>query len=233
MIAASHRPRSARRRYIFIKPPPTLFLNAYFIELDKFFPLFGTLTCAATRHPTPAATRPQPPPDPSRHPTSAATRPERPPLSPAWARVPLLSFLRTRLRHVRRYGIFTFYLLFCVTKGCVKVGLRCFCIQIHPMRVGNTMMNSLLFNVLLLLLCSISIVQFAASAFSSYARLTAADMIFVQQIRNLLFFQWFFRHNVFLYIFVIISGLSAIWLGSCPDDKRALEGPNDDRDLMI
>jgi len=56
-------------------------------------------------------------------------------------------------------------------------------------------------------------------------------MIFVQQIRNLVFFQWFFRHNVFLYIFVIIAGLSTIWLSSCPNDKRALE--DNDSDLMI
>merc|ERR1740117_1879452 len=159
--------------YIFLKPPPTLFLNAYFILLDDFFPLFGTAT----------------------------------------------------------YGIFMFYLLFCVTKGCVKVGMRCFCIQIHPMHVGNTMMNSLLFNVLLLLLCSVSIVQFGATAFSSYARLTTADMIFVQQIRNMYFFQFFFRYNVFLYCLVCIAGVSTLWLTATPEDKRALE--DDDSDMMI
>lgn len=119
------------------------------------------------------------------------------------------------------YGIFVFYLLFCVTKGCIKVGLRFFCIQIHPLRVGNTLMNSLLVNVLLLLLCSISIVQFAAQAFASYARLTAADLLFGIQVRNMIFFRYFFRNDVFLYIFVIIAGISAVWLG-VTKDKRAL-----------
>ena len=54
--------------------------------------------------------------------------------------------------------------------------------QIHPMRIGNTMMNSMLFNVLLLLTTSVSVVQFCTRAFASYARLTAADMLFGVQV---------------------------------------------------
>ena len=46
-------------------------------------------------------------------------------------------------------------MLFCVTKGNMKFGLRFFCLPIHPMRIGNTMMNALLFNVLLLLITSV------------------------------------------------------------------------------
>ena len=75
--------------YLFIAPPPTIFLNAFFIELDKVFSLFGTLM----------------------------------------------------------YGLFSFYLLACVLKGCMKVGLRFFWIPIHPMKIGATLMNSFLFNV--------------------------------------------------------------------------------------
>ena len=37
----------------------------------------------------------------------------------------------------------------------MKFGLRFFCLPIHPMRIGNTMMNALLFNVLLLLITSV------------------------------------------------------------------------------
>jgi LMBR1 domain-containing protein 1 len=81
------------------------------------------------------------------------------------------------------YGIFAFYLLFCVLKGCLKFGLRCFCMSIHPMRIGNTMMNSMLFNVWMLLLTAVAIVQFSSSAFSTYARLTAVDMLFGIQAR--------------------------------------------------
>ena len=54
--------------------------------------------------------------------------------------------------------------------------------SIHPMRIGNTMMSSMLFNVWMLLLTALAIVQFCSSAFSSYARLTAVDMIFGVQV---------------------------------------------------
>ena len=32
------------------------------------------------------------------------------------------------------YCLFTFYLLWCVMKGNMRVGLRCFCFAIHPMK---------------------------------------------------------------------------------------------------
>jgi len=156
--------------YVFIQPPPSQFLNEYFIALDNFFPLFGTVT----------------------------------------------------------YGIFTFYLLFCVIKGCIKLGMRFFCISIHPMAIGNTLMNSFLFNVMLLLLTSVSIVQFCAICFASYARLTAVDMLFGVQVQNLLFFQWFYRNDVFLYAIVATAFVASVWLAICPRDKSALDNNEDD-----
>ena len=70
--------------YLFMSPPPTIFLNALFIELDEAFTLFGTLS----------------------------------------------------------YGIFSFYLLGCLLKGCMKVGLRFFWVPIHPMKIGATLMSA-------------------------------------------------------------------------------------------
>lgn len=50
------------------------------------------------------------------------------------------------------------YLLFCTIKGNFKCGLRIpFLISLHPMKVNETFMNSFLFNVLLLLVCSLSL----------------------------------------------------------------------------
>ena len=46
------------------------------------------------------------------------------------------------------------------------------------------MMNALLFNVLLLLITSVSVVQFCTRAFASYARLTAADLLFGVQVEE-------------------------------------------------
>mmetsp|Transcript_34075 Transcript_34075/g.79814 ORF Transcript_34075/g.79814 Transcript_34075/m.79814 type:complete len:474 (-) Transcript_34075:219-1640(-) len=126
------------------------------------------------------------------------------------------------------YGVFAFYLLFCVIKGCVKIGLRFFCIQIHPMRIGNTLMNSMMFNTMLILFTSIAIVQFCAICFSNYARLSSADMFFNVQVENLAFFRYFFQNNVFLYAMVVLATISGIWLSICPRDPRALESDDDD-----
>ena len=117
-------------------------------------------------------------------------------------------------------------------KGNLKFGLRFFLIPIHPMRVGNTMMNSFLFNVLLLLLCAVSAVQFCATAFATYARLTAVDMLFGVQVRNLIFLQYFFRHDVFIYLIVGVMAMTGLYLGVFPTDKRALDDADDDAPPM-
>jgi LMBR1 domain-containing protein 1 len=151
--------------YVFITPPPTIFLNGLFLELDKVFSLFGTIL----------------------------------------------------------YGIFSFYLLACVLKGCMKVGLRFFFIPIHPMRIGATLMNSFLFNVWLLLLCAVATVQFCFGAFQSYAQLTAIDMLLGVQVRNLQGFAWFFANNVFFYSLFGVSALTLAFLCAFPKDRRALD----------
>ncbi|KAL1508346.1 hypothetical protein AB1Y20_004456 [Prymnesium parvum] len=159
--------------YVFITPPPTLFLNSLFIELDDIFPLFGVLA----------------------------------------------------------YGLFAFYLLFCLLKGNMKFGVRFFCIPIHPMRVGATLINSMLFNVWLLQLCSFSLIQFCWTAFRSYARFTSADLIFGQQVHYLQGLSWFFRHNIFLYALVLMVLSTMLYLCVWPTDKRALE--DEDEGLMM
>ena len=56
-----------------------------------------------------------------------------------------------------------------------QVGLRFFWIPIHPMKIGATLMNSMLVNVWLLLLCALAAVQFCYTAFQSYAQMTAVS----------------------------------------------------------
>eukprot|EP00326_Haptolina_ericina_P033803 CAMPEP_0181236534 /NCGR_PEP_ID=MMETSP1096-20121128/38240_1 /TAXON_ID=156174 ORGANISM="Chrysochromulina ericina, Strain CCMP281" /NCGR_SAMPLE_ID=MMETSP1096 /ASSEMBLY_ACC=CAM_ASM_000453 /LENGTH=137 /DNA_ID=CAMNT_0023331747 /DNA_START=71 /DNA_END=484 /DNA_ORIENTATION=+ len=128
---------------------------------------------------------------------------------------------------VLAYGLFAFYLLFALLKGNMKFGVRFFCIPIHPMRVGATMMNSMLFNVFMLQICSFSLIQFCWRAFRSYARFTAADKIFGQEVQYLQGLSWFFRNNVFIYALVIMGGLTTVYLCISPTDKRALEDDDD------
>ena len=109
-------------------------------------------------------------------------------------------------------AIFTVYLLFCAVKGCFKFGLRVACIQLHPMIMGKTYMSSLMFNIGLVLLCSLPVVQFCSEAFADYARFSTARQIFGVQIYNLKFFGWWWSSNIFVYIFFALSILSSIYL---------------------
>ena len=52
-------------------------------------------------------------------------------------------------------AIFCLYLLLCAVKGCFKFGLRFLFFQVHPMKLNKTYMSSFLFNVGLILLCSL------------------------------------------------------------------------------
>jgi LMBR1 domain-containing protein 1 len=115
-------------------------------------------------------------------------------------------------------AIFTLYLLFAAVKGCFKFGLRVACIQLHPMIIGKTYMSSFLFNTALVLLCSLPVVQFATTAFSDYARFSTIRQIFGVQIENLKFFGWWWTNNIFVYIFLALSVLSALYLWCKPRD---------------
>lgn len=115
-------------------------------------------------------------------------------------------------------AIFTVYLLFAAVKGCFKFGLRVACIQLHPMILGKTYMSSFMFNIALILLCSLPVVQFATTSFQDYARYTYINQVFGVQIENLKFFGWWWTSNIFVYIFLVMSALSALYLWCKPKD---------------
>ncbi|CAK9072808.1 LIMR family protein DDB_G0293610 [Durusdinium trenchii] len=90
-------------------------------------------------------------------------------------------------------------MLICVVKGCTKFGMRvAFFISIHPMRAQNTPLNSILFNVEMLLISTAAMVQFSQTTFSDYARLTEADVIFSAQIQRLRFYRFLIAFIFFL-----------------------------------
>ena len=58
------------------------------------------------------------------------------------------------------FGVYAFYLSWCTVKGTFRIGLRIpFLCKIYPMEVGNTMMNAFVFNILIILICIIPVVQ--------------------------------------------------------------------------
>lgn len=123
---------------------------------------------------------------------------------------------------IAMFAAYTLYLLLCVVKGCLKFGMRVFFLfSIHPMRPGATPLNSILFNVELVLISSAAIVQFEQAAFADYARLTEADVIFAAQVKYMTFYSWFFENSVFIWALLAWFLLSLIVLLVKPREGRA------------
>ncbi|WCJ28061.1 LIMR family protein At5g01460 [Euphorbia peplus] len=109
------------------------------------------------------------------------------------------------------FAFFCFYLLLAVIAGAMMLGLRLIFITIHPMKWGATLMNSFLFNVALILLCSISVIQFCATAFGYYAQATAAQEIFGHTLQSLRGIKYLYKYNVFQIAFIVLAGLTFVY----------------------
>jgi len=118
-------------------------------------------------------------------------------------------------------AIFSFYLLIAAVKGCFKFGLRFLFFQVHPMKMNKTYMSSFLFNIGLVCLCALPVVQFCASAFQDYARYTTINQVFNVQLYYLQFFGWWWRNKVFEYALLFITLLTCVYLGCKPRDSSA------------
>lgn len=118
------------------------------------------------------------------------------------------------------FAVFNLYLLLCVVRGCLKFGMRIFFLfSIHPMRYQATPLNSILFNVEMVLIASAAVTQFSQDAFADYARLTDAEVIFSAQIRYLSFYSFFFVNNIFVYTLLGWFVIALIYLLCRPRDQ--------------
>jgi LMBR1 domain-containing protein 1 len=131
---------------------------------------------------------------------------------------PLLNTMFTKMDAVfglfgtGAFAVFCFYLVLATLKGNFKVGMNFLIFSVHPMSPGNTLMSSFLFNTSLIMLCSISIIQFCSAAFDQYANETSIDEIFGNQITNLKGIGLLFQTNTFIFALFSISGLTALVL---------------------
>jgi len=117
------------------------------------------------------------------------------------------------------YGIFAFYLLFCVMRGNFKFGIRIPAVfAVHPLKIEGTLTTGILINGGLLLLCSVSVVKFCTDSFSLYARLTVVNSIFDLVITNLRYLRYFW---MYYYVGIIgITLISFIYFLAKPLDKE-------------
>jgi LMBR1 domain-containing protein 1 len=118
-------------------------------------------------------------------------------------------------------ALFSSYLLFCAVKGCFKFGIRFLFFHIHPMKPGKTYMSSFMFNIGLVLLCALPVVQFCQDAFADYAANSEIRQIFGVQIQYLQFFSIFWTKNIFVYIFMAFTVITSIYLACRPSDTAA------------
>jgi LMBR1 domain-containing protein 1 len=109
-------------------------------------------------------------------------------------------------------AILVFWLQLCMIKGVFSLGLRIFIIGIHPMKYGNTLANTLLVNVSMVLLSSPSLIAFCCECFTSYTRSTDASVIFSVQIRYMDFFRPFYDMGIFTLTFTGFVVLSFIYV---------------------
>lgn len=118
------------------------------------------------------------------------------------------------------FALYALYLLWCVVKGGFKMGLRIPFLAIFPMEVHGTYLSALLFNIWLILLCTFPCVQFLARSFPIYARYSTIDMFIGTEIKNMKFFQYLFKYDVFVYILLVFSLLALVYLLACPKDRE-------------
>lgn len=124
------------------------------------------------------------------------------------------------------YASLAIYLMWCCIKGNIKFGLRFFCCcRAHPMEANRTPMNSMIFNVMLLLLCSVAVTLFCNNALSMYTRLTSINSMFGVQIRYLTFFRYFYENNVFEYMLLSWAIITCFYL--CIKGRDAPKGQED------
>ena len=72
------------------------------------------------------------------------------------------------------FSFFCVYLLLATIKGNFKFGVRMILLgSIHPMKKNETYMNSILFNIMLVMITSVSVNQFCVKAFNEYAAMTS------------------------------------------------------------
>ncbi|KAJ0407253.1 hypothetical protein P43SY_008028 [Pythium insidiosum] len=144
--------------------------------------------------------------------------------------VPLVPFLNTYFMWFDQWfplfgtisvGIFSWYLLMCAVKGCFKFGMRCFCFALHPMKLHGTYMNSMLFNLGLVLACCIPAVQFCDEAFRDYGRLTAIRTMMGVQIRYLQGMSYLWEYNIFVYGILVFALLTTLYLIAKPRDNAS------------
>jgi len=123
-----------------------------------------------------------------------------------------IPFLGTAL-----YASLAFWLLASVVNGNMKFGMKFEIFAIHPLVIKGTLMNSLLYNVGIILFTSVAIVQFMSTALGEYAKYTTSQKIFGVEIQKLRYLSYGYKY--FLYVYLALALLSFLLCIFVPTKK--------------
>jgi LMBR1 domain-containing protein 1 len=107
------------------------------------------------------------------------------------------------------YGLFVYYLFWCVLDGTTRIGVNLLFVRLHPMERGNTPMTSLIFNSIIMTIGSFGCALFCSMNFSQYTRLTSLDMIYSVQMQHLAGLKYVWQYGV--YAWFVFIGLGVVY----------------------
>eukprot|EP01107_Rhizomastix_libera_P009698 TRINITY_DN2582_c0_g1_i1.p1 TRINITY_DN2582_c0_g1~~TRINITY_DN2582_c0_g1_i1.p1 ORF type:complete len:504 (-),score=122.11 TRINITY_DN2582_c0_g1_i1:73-1482(-) len=119
------------------------------------------------------------------------------------------------------YGVVVFYLLVCVLKGIIKCGMRLLIIPLYPMEKDNTTMSAFIFNGLLFVISTFTVIHFSTTALSSYVDQTAISNFFTLSVNGIRGLRYFFYYVPFVLAGMPI--LAIILLSLLPKEVPAIE----------
>jgi len=105
------------------------------------------------------------------------------------------------------YALFIYYVVIVTLWGVYRFSNNIPFINIYPLRYRDTLMNGLLINCGVMLVASVTIIQFSAEAFSGYARYTSIDALFNTYVNNMIYIKYFFEYVDVAFFAMILLGL--------------------------
>lgn len=124
------------------------------------------------------------------------------------------------------------YFTLAFVKGVTRFGFRFILfIEIHPMRLHATPLNSFLFNVLLMVLGVLPQLQFMVFFFADYTEGSTVQIFFARTVSNLLYLKEFFNYYIVAVIAIFV--VATVLIFACPgrfvrENVEALAGMGPD-----
>jgi LMBR1 domain-containing protein 1 len=121
------------------------------------------------------------------------------------------------------FGIFVYYMYWCVLDGTTRIGVNLLFFRVHPMERHRTPMTSLIFNSIIMLFASFGVALFASMNFSIYTRLTSLDMLYTVQMQHLQGLKYVWQYGIYAwFVFIALSLLYKLCTLKKEDQKISI-----------